>query len=58
MSTSTSSPKQRVTVFLNSKLLIQAKAQAVIQDLTLTLLVEKALNQYLPAEIVIKKPQL
>jgi len=58
MTTNTSSTKQRVTLFLNPKLLIHTKAQAVIQDLTLTALVEKALIEYLPSEIVIKKPQL
>ncbi|MFA7301441.1 MAG: hypothetical protein WC069_03970 [Candidatus Shapirobacteria bacterium] len=50
--------KQRVTLFINPKLLIHAKAQAVIEDITLTSLVEKALIDYLPAEIVIKKPSL
>lgn len=50
--------KQRVTLFLNPKLLIHAKAQAVIDDVTLTNLVEKSLIEYLPTEIVIKKPKL
>lgn len=53
----TSKDKQRVTLFLNPKLLIQAKAQAVLENLTLTTLVEKALVDYLPEEIVIKKPK-
>lgn len=58
MTTNTSNSKQRVTLFLNPKLLIHAKAQAVIQDLALTALVEKALIEYLPSEIVIKKPTI
>ncbi|MDP4010107.1 MAG: hypothetical protein Q8P53_03980 [Candidatus Shapirobacteria bacterium] len=58
MTTNTRESKQRVTLFLNPKLLVHAKAQAVIQDLTLTVLVEKALATYLPDEIVVKKPKI
>jgi len=58
MTSNTSNSKQRVTLFLNPKLLIQTKAQAVIEDLTITHLVEKALISYLPDEVVIKKPLL
>ena len=54
----TSTTKQRVTLFLNPKLLIHAKAQAVVEDVTLTSLIEKALVAYLPEEIIIKKPEL
>ncbi|MFZ2152555.1 MAG: hypothetical protein WAV41_00660 [Microgenomates group bacterium] len=54
----TSISKQRVTLFLNPKLLIHAKAQAVIEDSTLTILVEKALVDYLPDEIIVKKPKI
>lgn len=50
--------KQRVTLFLNPKLLKHAKAQAVIEDTTLTDLVEVALVKYLPEEIVIIKPKI
>ena len=46
---------QRVTLFINSSIAKQAKAQAIIEDLTLTGLVEKALIQYLPKETIIKK---
>lgn len=53
-----STTKQRVTLFLNPKLLIHAKAQAVIDNITLTSLIEKSLVSYLPAEIIIKKPEL
>ncbi len=58
MTSNTSSSKQRLTLFLNPKLLLHAKAQAVIQDLTLTRLVEKALIAYLPDEIIVKKPKI
>lgn len=47
---------QRVTLFLNPRLLTHAKAQAIIEDLTLSSLIEKSLVEYLPKEIVIKKP--
>jgi hypothetical protein len=46
---------QRITLFINPSISKQAKAQAIIEDLTLTSLVEKALIQYLPKETVIKK---
>lgn len=58
MTTTTNNKKQRVTLFLNPKLLVHAKAQSVIEDITLTKLVENALVAYLPAEIIIKKPQI
>ncbi len=50
--------KQRVTLFINPELLRHAKAQAVIEDTTLTILVEKALVAYLPEEIKIVKPKI
>lgn len=46
---------QRVTIFLNPLISKQAKAEAVIQEITLTSLIEKALVKYLPKETVIKK---
>ncbi len=52
MSTST---KQRITLFLNPSISKHAKAQAIVEDMTLTALVEKALISYLPKETVIKK---
>lgn len=58
MTTDTTSSKQRVTLFLNPKLLIHARAQSVIEDITLTSLVQKALVAYLPDEIVVKKPKV
>lgn len=51
----TTSKKQRVTLFLNPSISKQAKAQAVVEDMTLTSLVEKALIRYLPKETIIKK---
>lgn len=47
--------KQRVTLFLMSDLIKHAKAQAVVEETTLTILVEKALIKYLPKETVIRK---
>jgi hypothetical protein len=56
MTTTTNNKKQRVTLFLNPKLLIHARAQAIIANITLTNLVQKSLISYLPKEIIIKKP--
>ena len=47
--------KQRITLFINPSLAKQAKAQAVVEELSLTNLVEKSLIRYLPKETVIKK---
>jgi hypothetical protein len=47
--------KQRVTLFLNPNLLKHAKAQAIVEELSLTALVEKALIKYLPKETIIRK---
>jgi len=47
--------KHRVTLFLRSTILKHARAEAIVEDINLTRLVEKALIAYLPAEIVIKK---
>jgi hypothetical protein len=47
--------KQRVTLFVNPSILKHARAQAVVEDRTLTSLVEKALVEYLPKATVIKK---
>ena len=59
MTTNTSnSKKQRVTLFINPQILVQAKAQAIIENITLTGLTERALISYLPKETVIKKVQV
>jgi hypothetical protein len=51
----TSNDKQRITLFLKPAIAKQSRAQAVVEDVTLTRLVEKALISYLPKETVIKK---
>lgn len=51
----TTTKKKRVTLFLNPLISKHAKAQAIVENTTLTLLVEKALINYLPKETVIKK---
>jgi hypothetical protein len=50
--------RQRVTIFLIPDLLKHAKAQAILEDSTLTNLIEKALIQYLPKETIIKKIEI
>lgn len=50
--------KQRITLFVNPSIAKHARAQAVVEDLSLTSLVEKALIEYLPAETVIKKADI
>jgi len=50
--------KQRITLFLDPSIVKHAKAQAVVDELTLTNLVEKALTKYLPQETVIKKTEI
>lgn len=50
--------KQRITLFINPSLAKQAKAQAVVEELSLTNLVEQALIKYLPKETIIKKTKI
>lgn len=54
----TTNTKQRLTLFINPSISKQAKAQAVVEEITLTSLVEKALIDYLPKETVIKKVEI
>lgn len=54
----TTNNKQRVTLFLNPDLLIHARAQAVIEGRSLSVLVERALIKYLPKETLIKKVEI
>jgi hypothetical protein len=54
----TSNNKQRVTIFMNPDITKHARAQAIVEDLTLTALVERALIKYLPKETVIKKVEI
>jgi hypothetical protein len=51
----TTNNKQRVTLFLNPGLLKQAKVLAVVEEMSLTSLVERALARYLPKETIIKR---
>jgi hypothetical protein len=50
--------KQRVTLFINPSIVKHAKTQAIVEEITLTSLVEKALIDYLPKETVIKKVEI
>lgn len=43
---------------MNPLITKQARAQAVVEDVSLTTLVEKALIQYLPKETVVKKIEI
>ncbi len=54
----TTNNKQRVTLFLHPGLLTHARAQAVVEGRTLTVLVERALIKYLPKETLIKKVEI
>lgn len=47
--------KRRVTLFLNQSLSKQAKAQAIVEEISLTILMEKALSEYLPKETILNK---
>ena len=51
----TDNSKRRITLFLTLGVVKHARAQAVVEDLTLTKLVEKALIGYLPPVTIIKK---
>lgn len=50
--------KQRLTLFIHPAIAKHAKAQAVLEECSLTMLVEKALINYLPKETVIKKADI
>jgi len=52
---SSSGNKQRITLFIDPSITKQSTAQAVIEEITLTALVERALLNYLPPETIIKK---
>ena len=51
----TSINKQRITLFISPSIAKQAKAQAIIEEISLTTLVERALIRYLPKETIIRK---
>jgi hypothetical protein len=52
----TTAKKQRLTIFINPDVIKQAKVQAILEESTLTALIEKAIVDHLPKEIIIKKP--
>jgi hypothetical protein len=54
----TTNDAHRVTLFLNPAITKHAKAQAILEELSLTNLVEKALINYLPKETIIKKAEI
>jgi hypothetical protein len=51
----TNNNKKRLTLFINPAIAKHARAQAVLEELSLTALVERALIKYLPKETVIRK---
>jgi len=51
----TNNSKQRLTLFMKPAIVKHAKAQAVIEELSLTALVERALIKYLPRVTMIKR---
>lgn len=51
----TTDNKQRVTLFINPAFAKHARAQAVVEEISLSALVERALVKYLPKETVIRK---
>ncbi|AKM83138.1 MAG: hypothetical protein UR17_C0001G0333 [Candidatus Woesebacteria bacterium GW2011_GWF1_31_35] len=54
----TTTDKQRITLFINPSIVKHAKAQAIIEELSLTTLVEKVLIAYLPKETIIKRVEI
>ncbi len=55
MGSMTTTTKKRLTLFLNPSVIKHSRATAIVEGITLTQLVEKALTEYLPEEIVLKK---
>ena len=54
----TTTIKQRITLFIDPAIAKQAKAQAVVEEISLTNLVEKALIKYLPGQTIVKKVEI
>ena len=54
----TSDTKQRITLFMKPCLVKHARAQAIVEELSLTALVEKALFEYLPKETIVKNTEV
>jgi len=55
MTKTKNSQKQRITLFVRQAVVKHARAQAVVEEISLTTLVEKALIKYLPKETIIRK---
>jgi hypothetical protein len=54
----TTTKKQRITLFINPSIAKHAKAQAIVEEMTLTALIERALIGYLPKKTVIEKAKI
>ena len=54
----TTTKKQRITLFINPSIAKHAKAQAIVEEKTLTTLIELALIKYLPKKTVIEKAKI
>lgn len=54
----TTNDKQRITLFINPAIAKHVKAQAIVEELSLTNFIEKALINYLPKETIIKKIEI
>lgn len=54
----TTTKKQRVTLFINPSIAKHAKAQAIVEEITLTTLIERALTGYLPKKTIIEKAKI
>jgi len=54
----TTSDKQRVTIFINPDIAKHARAHSVVEELSLSALIEKALTKYLPQKTIIKKAEI
>jgi hypothetical protein len=50
--------KQRVTLFIDPRIAKHAKAQAIVEEITLTALIERALVGYLPKKTIIEKAKI
>jgi len=54
----TTTKKQRITLFINPSIAKHAKAQAIVEEMTITALIERALIGYLPKKTVIEKAKI
>ena len=58
MCSMTTKNKKRLTLFINPAIAKHSKAEAIVEGITLTSLVEKALISYLPKKTIIEKTYL